>query len=51
MMDLPTSVWACGRAFDENRLRRLSPTGGSHAMPGVEVYAPVGAEEERSETY
>jgi len=42
MMDLPTSVWARGRAFDENGLRRLSPTGGSHAMPGVEVYASVG---------
>ena len=43
MRDLPTSVWA-GRcwAFDENGLRRLSSSGGSHAMQGVEVFESVG---------
>ena len=43
MRDLPTSVWAGrGWAFDENGLRRLSSTGGSHAMQGVEVFESVG---------
>ena len=44
MRDLPTSVWAGrGWAFDENGLRRLSSTGGSGAMQGVEVFESVGA--------
>ena len=44
MRDLPTSVWAGhGWAFDENGLRRLSSSGGSHAMQGVEVFESVGA--------
>ena len=44
MRDLPTSVWAGrGWAFDENGLRRLTSTGGSGAMPGVEVFESVGA--------
>ena len=43
MRDLPTSVWAGhGWAFDENGLRRLSSSGGSHAMQGVEVFESVG---------
>ena len=43
MRDLPTSVWAGrGWAFDENGLRRLSSTGGSGAMQGVEVFESVG---------
>ena len=43
MRDLPTSVWAGhGWAFDENGLRRLSSSGGSHAMEGVEVFESVG---------
>ena len=47
MRDLPTSVWAGrGWAFDENGLRRLSSTGGSGAMQGVEVFESVGAAEE-----
>ena len=46
MRDLPTSVWAgCGWAFDEGGLRRLSSTGGSPAMQGVEVFESVGAAE------
>ena len=48
MRDLPTSVWAGrGWAFNENGLRRLSSTGGSGAMQGVEVFASVGAAAER----
>ena len=44
MRDLPTSVWAGrGWAFDENGLRRLTSTGGSGAMQGVEVFESVGA--------
>ena len=44
MRDLPTSVWAGrGWAFDENGLRRLTCTGGSGAMQGVEVFESVGA--------
>ena len=44
MRDLPTSVWAGrGWAFDQNGLRRLSSTGGSGAMQGVEVFESVGA--------
>ena len=44
MRDLPTSVWAGrGWAFDENGLRRLTSTGGSDAMQGVEVFESVGA--------
>ena len=44
MRDVPTSVWAGrGWAFDENGLRRLSSTGGSGAMQGVEVFESVGA--------
>ena len=47
MRDLPTSVWAGhGWAFDENGLRRLSSSGGSHAMQGVEVFESVGLAEE-----
>ena len=47
MRDLPTSVWAGrGWAFDENGRRRLSFTGGSGAMQGVEVFESVGAAEE-----
>ena len=47
MRDLPTFVWAGrGWAFDENGLRRLSSTGGSGAMEGVEVFESVGAAEE-----
>ena len=47
MRDLPTSVWAGrGWAFDENGLRRLSSSGGSHAMQGVEVFESVGVAEE-----
>ena len=43
MRDLPTSVWAGrGWAFDENGLRRLSSSGGSNAMQGVEVFESVG---------
>ena len=43
MRDLPTSVWAGhGWAFDENGLRQLSSSGGSHAMEGVEVFESVG---------
>ena len=43
MRDLPASVWAGrGWAFDENGLRRLSSSGGSHAMQGVEVFESVG---------
>ena len=43
MRDLPTSVWAGhGWAYDENGLRRLSSSGGSHAMQGVEVFESVG---------
>ena len=43
MRDLPTSVWAGhGWTFDENGLRRLSSSGGSHAMQGVEVFESVG---------
>eukprot|EP00435_Cladocopium_sp_Y103_P027052 s4743_g6.t1 len=43
MRDLPTSVWAGhGCAFDENGLRRLSSSGGSAAMQGVEVFESVG---------
>ena len=43
MRDLPTSVWAGrGWAFDENGLRRLTSTGGSGAMQGVEVFESVG---------
>ena len=46
MRDLPTSIWAGhGWAFDENGLRRLSSSGGSHAMKGVEVFESVGAAE------
>ena len=44
MRDLPTSVWAGrGWAFDENGLRRLTSTGGSDAMQGVEVFESVGS--------
>lgn len=44
MMDLPTSVWAGrGWSFDDNGLRRLSSTGGSHAMKGTEVFESVGS--------
>ena len=44
MRDLPTSVWAGrGWALDENGLRRLTSTGGSGAMQGVEVFESVGA--------
>eukprot|EP00434_Breviolum_minutum_P001343 symbB.v1.2.001180.t2/scaffold60.1/size581591/20 len=44
MRDLPISVWAGrGWAFDENGLRRLTSTGGSGAMQGVEVFESVGA--------
>ena len=44
MRDLPTSVWAGrGWAFDENGLRRLTSTGGSGAMQGVEIFESVGA--------
>ena len=44
MRDLPTSVWAGrGWSFDENGLRRLTSTGGSGAMQGVEVFESVGA--------
>ena len=44
MRDLPTSVWAGrGWAFDEKGLRRLTSTGGSGAMQGVEVFESVGA--------
>ena len=44
MRDLRTSVWAGhGWAFDENGLRGLSSSGGSHAMQGVEVFESVGA--------
>ena len=44
MRDLPTSVWAGrGWAFDENGLRRLTSTGGSGAMQGVEVFGSVGS--------
>ena len=44
MRDLPTSVWAGrGWAFNENGLRRLTSTGGSGAMQGVEVFESVGA--------
>ena len=47
MRDLPTSVWAGhGWAFDENGLRRLSSSGGSHAMQGVEVFESVGVASE-----
>ena len=47
MRDLPTSVWAGhGWAFDENGLRRLPSSGGSHAMQGVEVFESVGLAEE-----
>ena len=43
MRDLPTSVWAGhGWAFDESSLRRLSSSGGSNAMQGVEVFESVG---------
>ena len=43
MRDLPTSVWAGhGWAYDENGLRRLSSSGGSNAMQGVEVFESVG---------
>ena len=43
MRDLPTSVWAGhGWAFDESGLRRLSSSGGSNAMQGVEVFESVG---------
>eukprot|EP00438_Fugacium_kawagutii_P028009 Skav236480 [mRNA] locus=scaffold1440:110772:111728:+ [translate_table: standard] len=46
MRDLPTGVWAGrGWAFDENGLRRLSSTGGSAAMQGVELFESVGAAE------
>eukprot|EP00438_Fugacium_kawagutii_P016125 Skav235814 [mRNA] locus=scaffold1267:374362:386885:- [translate_table: standard] len=46
MRDLPTGVWAGrGWAFDENGLRRLSSTGGSGAMHGVELFESVGAAE------
>ena len=48
MRDLPTSVWAGhGWAFDENGLRRLSSSGGSHAMQGVEVFESVGVAAEK----
>ena len=48
MRDLPTSVWAGhGWAFDENGLRRLSSSGGSHAMQGVEVFESVGVAAEQ----
>ena len=48
MRDLPTSVWAGrGWAFNENGLRRLSSTGASGAMQGVEVFESVGAAAER----
>ena len=47
MRDLPTSVWAGhGWAYDENGLRRLSSSGGSDAMQGVEVFESVGLAEE-----
>ena len=49
MRDLPTSVWAGhghGWAYDENGLRRLSSSGGSNAMQGVEVFESVGLAEE-----
>ena len=43
MRDLTTSIWAGGGwALDENGLRRLSSSGGSHAMQGVEVFESVG---------
>ncbi|CAK9029596.1 Uncharacterized protein SCF082_LOCUS18862, partial [Durusdinium trenchii] len=43
MRDLPTCLWAGrGWAFDENGLRRLSTSGGSDAMEGVEVWDSVG---------
>eukprot|EP00438_Fugacium_kawagutii_P028014 Skav236485 [mRNA] locus=scaffold1440:211779:214709:+ [translate_table: standard] len=46
MRDLPTGVWAGrGWAFDENGLRRLSSTGGSAAMKGVELFESIGAAE------
>ena len=49
MRDLPTSVWAGhGWAFDENGLRRLSSSGGSHAMQGVEVFESVGLAAEQA---
>ena len=48
MRDLPTSVWAGhGWAFDENGLRRLSSSGSSHAMQGVEVFESVGVAAEQ----
>eukprot|EP00438_Fugacium_kawagutii_P004312 Skav229420 [mRNA] locus=scaffold2297:196541:197494:+ [translate_table: standard] len=44
MRDLPSCVWAGrGWVFDENGLRRLSSTGGSAAMQGVELFESVGA--------
>eukprot|EP00438_Fugacium_kawagutii_P016116 Skav235805 [mRNA] locus=scaffold1267:251926:252888:- [translate_table: standard] len=46
MRDLPTGVWAGrGWVFDENGLRRLSSTGGSAAMQGVELFESIGAAE------
>ena len=51
MRDLPTSVWAGrGWAFDETGLRRLSCTGGSGAIQGVEVFESVGAAAEELKT-
>eukprot|EP00438_Fugacium_kawagutii_P008011 Skav209162 [mRNA] locus=scaffold1137:273554:281235:- [translate_table: standard] len=46
MRDLPTCVWAGrGWAFDEKGLRRISSTGGSAAMQGVELFESIGAAE------
>ena len=51
MRDLPISVWVGrGWAFDENGLRRLTSTGGSGAMQGVEVFESVGAAAEGLKT-